>query len=53
MTLVKCWNPLKSANRPLNYRLLMDILYKVDPVKIMNLRIDSLSQILNMVNIQR
>jgi len=33
-------------------RLLMDILYKMDPIKIMNLRIDSLSQILNMVNVQ-
>jgi len=32
-------------------RLLMDILYSMDPMKIMNLRIDSLSQILNMVNI--
>ena len=30
----------------------MDILYKMDPIKIMNLRIDSLSQILNMVNVQ-
>eukprot|EP00088_Acartia_fossae_P004536 TRINITY_DN11946_c0_g1_i1.p1 TRINITY_DN11946_c0_g1~~TRINITY_DN11946_c0_g1_i1.p1 ORF type:complete len:456 (-),score=104.00 TRINITY_DN11946_c0_g1_i1:59-1426(-) len=33
-------------------RLLIDILYKMDPMKIMNLRIDSLSQILNMVNVQ-
>ena len=34
-------------------RLLMDILYKVDPMKILNLRLDSLSQILNMVNVHR
>merc|ERR1712168_465032 len=33
-------------------RLLIEILYKMDPMKIMNLRIDSLSQILNMVNVQ-
>jgi len=33
-------------------RLLMDINYKMDPVKMMNLRIDSLSQILNMANVQ-
>ena len=34
-------------------RLLMDILYKMDPMKIMNLRVDSLSQILNVTNIHR
>jgi len=33
-------------------RLLIEILYKMDPIKINNLRIDSLSQILNMVNVQ-
>jgi len=32
-------------------RLLMDILYKMDPMKIMNLRVDSLSQILNVTNV--
>jgi len=32
-------------------RLLIDILYKMDPLKIMNLRIDSLSQILNLINV--
>ena len=35
------------------FRLLMDIQYKMDPLKIMNLRIDSLSQIVNMANVQR
>ena len=31
----------------------MDILYKMDPMKIMNLRVDSLSQILNVTNVHR
>lgn len=34
-------------------RLLMQIHYRADPTKIMNLRIDSLAQMLNLANVQQ
>ena len=33
-------------------RLLMQIAYKNDPIKIMNLRVDSLAQIINLANVR-